>query len=124
MFQEKIEEYYDVMEIVYHVRRRVNIKQLFREKPYAQDCGLCVASKFYGMETSYQLLMALNNMACTFGIAGAAMSFSSKYSQRSADKAGFHRLKEIKYDHFKGDKGDKRLPIVDTESIRFMYIIY
>lgn len=112
------------MEIVLHVRRNVNIKQLFRLKPYAQDLGICVASKFYGMETSHRLLVALENMASTLGIAGAAMSFSSKYSQRNAEKAGFMLLKEIKYEDFKDENGDRKLPIEDTDSIKFMYAIY
>ena len=76
------------------------------------------------MGISYQFYYALAKLAQTFLLPGAMMCFTSLYAQKSAEKAGFQTLNEIKYEDFKDADGNVIFPIEVSESLKCMYIKY
>lgn len=112
------------MEIIHEVHKNVVIKDLFESHEHIEDLGLAVAAKYYGLGISYHIFLALSKLAVTFNIGGTLMSFSSLFSQQSAEKAGFRLLKELKFEDFKDEDGKIKLPIEHPKSLKFMYAKY
>lgn len=114
-----------VMEIVHAVHEQDDVSStLFETKEYISDFNLSVAAKYYGLEISYHIYVALSKMAATFNIGGALMTFSSRFAQRSAEKAGFKLIKELKFQDFRDKDGNIKLPVEQAESIKLMYAKY
>lgn len=113
-----------LFEIDKKLRENIDSKKIFGSERYIRDYGLVVAPEYYGLGISYQFYHALAKLAQTFLLPGAMMCFTSVYAQRSAEKAGFQTLNEIKYQDFKDADGNVVFPIDDSTSLKCMYITY
>lgn len=101
------------------MKQGIDAFQLLNSDIYFDDFGVAVAPEFYGMGLGFHMFSCILPMSKAFNIPGALQTFTSTNSQAIADRLGYKLCKEVSYNDYKDENGEKNFPIEGTAKCMF-----